>query len=149
MSYTVKRLTDDVTLTRTGNDITVEYQTSGVANFAVKRIDGGLETINTVAAAGTTETLDLGDGNVHDVTLDENVEFTFTGATSGVACSFTLILRQDGAGGNSVTWPASVDWAGGTAPTISTTGSTVNVLTFLTADNGTTWLGFASGLSMA
>ncbi len=96
--------------------------------------------LNTVAAAGTTETLAGDTYNIHDVTLDENVTFTFT--TSATVAQFTLILRQDGSGGNSVTWPASVKWHSATAPTILTTASAVHVLEFLTVDAGTTWRGF-------
>lgn len=112
---------------------------------AVTNIDGGKEVVNTVAAAGATETLDLGDGNVHDVTLDEDCTLTFAGATAGVACSFTLLLRQDGTGGWTTTWPGSVVWAGGTAPTLDETASTVAVLTFFTLDGGTVWYGFPTG----
>lgn len=96
--------------------------------------------VNTVAAAGATETLDGDDYNIHDVTLDESVTFTFT--TSAAVAQFTLILRQDGSGGNSVTWPGSVKWHSLTAPTILTTGSAVHVLEFLTVNSGTTWRGF-------
>jgi hypothetical protein len=38
-----------------------------------------------------------------------------------------------------------VDWPGGTAPTLTTTASAVDVFTFLTVDNGTTWLAFVAG----
>lgn len=96
--------------------------------------------VNTVAAAGTTETLDGDDYNIHDITLDESVTFTFT--TGATVAQFTLILRQDGSGGNSVTWPASVKWHSATAPTILTTASAVHVLEFLTVNSGTTWRGF-------
>lgn len=112
---------------------------------AVTNIDGGKEVVNTVAAAGATETLDLGDGNVHDVTLTADCTLTFAGATAGVACSFTLLLRQDGTGGWTTTWPGSVVWAGGSAPTLDETASTLAVLTFVTVDGGTVWLGFPTG----
>ena len=98
------------------------------------------QALNTVAAAGTTETLAGDTYNIHDVTLDESVTFTFT--TSAAVAQFTLILRQDGSGGNSVTWPGSVKWHSLTAPTILTTGSAVHVLEFLTVNSGTTWRGF-------
>jgi hypothetical protein len=111
----------------------------------VRATGGGREDVSTVAAAGTTETLNLADGNVHDVTLDDNCTFTFSGTAASVACGFTLILRQDGTGSRTVTWPASVDWPGGTAPTLTTTASAVDVFTFLTVDNGTTWLAFVAG----
>ena len=107
--------------------------------------DGGMEEISTIAAAGSTETIDLGDGNVHDVTLTDDCTFTFTGATAGVACSFTLLLRQDGTGGWDATWPGSVVWPGGGAPTLDTTASSASVLTFFTLDGGTVWFGFAVG----
>jgi len=111
----------------------------------VTNIDGGKEVVSTVAAAGATETLDLADGNVHDVTLTEDCTLTFAGATAGVACSFTLVLRQDGTGGWTTTWPGSVVWAGGTAPTLDETLSTLAVLTFFTLDGGTIWYGFPTG----
>ena len=116
----------------------------------VQADDGGKEQYDSHggAAVGATETIDLANGNVHRCILDENVTFTFTGSTASVACSFTLILVQDGTGTNSVTWPASVDWAAATAPTIASGANDVTVLTFLTVDNGTTWYGFLAGSDM-
>ena len=111
----------------------------------VLKTDGGKEVVSTVAAAGATETLDLADGNVHDVTLDADCTLTFAGATNGVACSFTLVLRQDGTGGWTTTWPGSVVWAGGSAPTLDETASSVSVLTFFSLDGGTVWYGFSTG----
>ena len=118
----------------------------GAATLAVGTTAGTVaagdvgRVLNTVAAAGSTETLAGDTYNIHDVTLDENVTFTFT--TSATVAQFTLILRQDGSGGNSVTWPGSVKWHSLTAPTILTTASAVHVLEFLTVDTGTTWRGF-------
>jgi hypothetical protein len=106
------------------------------------------EILTVVAATGATETIDVGTGGVFDLTLDANVTLTFTSPPTGSAWSFTLILRQDGAGARTVTWPGSVDWPGSSAPTLSTGANDVHVLVFLTVDGGTTWLGFASGLDM-
>lgn len=50
---------------------------------------------------------------------------------------FTLVLKNGGSG--EISWPASVVWGGGTAPTLTTEG--VNILDFLTVDNGATWYG--------
>lgn len=106
---------------------------------------GGREQVDTVAASGATHTVDLADGNVHDVTLTDDCTLAFTGTVAGRACGFTLILRQDGTGSRTPTLPASVDWAGGTGPTITSAASGVDLFTFLTVDNGTTWLGFVAG----
>lgn len=107
-----------------------------------------LENLVTNTTAGATPTIDA-DYPVHDFTLTANATFTFTGGETGWATSFTLVLRQDATGSRTVTWPASVKWNEATAPTLSTAASAVDVLTFLTTDGGTTWLGFVAGTGMA
>ena len=107
------------------------------------------ETAVTNATSGATETLDLESGNVFDLTLTANCTITLSNPpASGTSGSFTLILRQDGTGSRTVTWPASVDWASATAPTLTTDASAVDVLTFMTVDGGTVWLGFVAGQAL-
>lgn len=115
----------------------------------VRANGGGREDLNTIASSTSDPSIDLADGNVVDLTLDNSPTLTFAGTAADVACGFTLILRQDATGSRTVTWPASVDWSGGTAPTLSTAANAVDVITFLTVDNGTTWLGFVAGQAMA
>lgn len=111
-----------------------------------KNLEDYSETVDTEATSGAAYTINLENGNVHDVTLTDNCTFAFSNPpSSGNAGSFTLILRQDGTGSRTTTWPASVDWAGGAAPTLTTTASAVDVLTFVTVDGGTTWYGFLAG----
>ena len=107
------------------------------------------ETAVTNATSGATETLDLESGNVFDLTLDNNCTLTFSNPpASGTSGSFTLILRQDGTGSRLATWPGSVDWASATAPTLTTDAAAVDVLTFMTVDGGTIWLGFVAGQAL-
>jgi hypothetical protein len=109
------------------------------------------EDTETDATSTDAKTLDIAaEGNVFDITLTDNCTFTFSNpSASGTACSITLILRQDGTGSRTVTWPASVDWPSATAPTLSTGAADVDVFTFLTVDAGTTWLGFTAGLDIS
>lgn len=51
-----------------------------------------------------------------------NETFTFTNPTK--AGTFILRLIQDGTGSRTATFPASVKWIGGTAPTLTTTATT-------------------------
>ena len=105
------------------------------------------ETVNVIGATGGgTQDIDLEDGNVVTATVTASANtFTFSNpSTSGVSCSFTLILTNGGS--QTVNWPASVDWAAATAPTLTAAG--VDVLTFMTVDAGTIWYGFAGGLAM-
>ena len=107
------------------------------------------ETAVTNATSGATETLDLESGNVFDLTLTANCTLTFSNPpASGTSGSFTLILRQDGTGSRLATWPGSVDWASATAPTLTTDAAAVDVLTFMTVDGGTIWLGFVAGQAL-
>lgn len=105
------------------------------------------EIINALGdLGGGTDDIDLSSGNIVTATVSTSEEtFTFSNPPeSGTTGSFTLILTNGGS--QTVNWPASVDWAGGTAPTLTTSG--VDVLVFITTDGGTIWLGFSSGLDM-
>ena len=105
------------------------------------------ENVNAIGSTGGgTQDIDLHLDNVVSATVDTSANtFTFSNPpASGKSGSFTLILTNGGS--QTVNWPASVDWAGGTAPTLTTAG--VDVLTFTTIDGGTTWYGFAAGLDM-
>jgi hypothetical protein len=105
------------------------------------------ETVNALGdLGGGTDTIDLTAGNVVTATVSTSTQtFTFTNpSASGKSCSFTLILTNGGS--QTVNWPGSVDWAGGSAPSLTSSG--VDVLTFFTVDGGTIWYGFPAGLEM-
>ena len=103
------------------------------------------EIVNTVAASGASQTLPAPTtAALHDITLTANCSITLPTAVAGQ--SFTVLLRQDGTGSRTVTW-ASALWASGTAPTLTTTASAVDVLVFICID-GTNWMGFVSGQDM-
>ena len=92
------------------------------------------------ANSGTAITLALTNGTVQIITLTGNATITMPTATSGK--SFIMYLKQDGTGSRTVTW-STVKWAGGTAPTITSTASRQDILSFF-ADN-TNWYGTVVG----
>ena len=95
--------------------------------------------------AMSANAVDLSLGNVQTYTLSGAQTLTFTNPpASGTAGSFTLIVTNGGSA--TLTWPGAVDWAGGTAPTLTSSG--IDILTFTTIDGGTIWYGFAAGLDM-
>ena len=135
-----------------GSTSIVWAEFTGGSADAILRYDGAAEWLDDHggAAVGATETINLANGNAHSIILDVNCTLTFSGASAtidgqDVASSFTLQVIQDATGGNTITWPGSVVWPGGSAPTLSTTGNAVEILTFWTPDGGTTWYGFHSG----
>jgi len=105
------------------------------------------ETLNALGdTGGGTDAIDLTAGNVVSATVSTATQtFTFTNPpATGKAGSFTLILTNGGS--QTVNWPASVDWAGGSAPSLTSSG--IDILTFTTIDAGTIWYGFAAGADM-
>ena len=105
------------------------------------------ESVNVVGGTGGgTQDFDIALGNVHTATVDTSANtFTFSNpSATGKSCSFTLILTNGGS--QTVNWPGAVDWAGGTAPTLTTAG--IDILTFMTIDAGTIWYGFLAGADM-
>jgi hypothetical protein len=90
--------------------------------------------------SGTADTIDWTLSNKQRSTLTGNVTFTFT-APPG-PCSLVLKLIQDATGTRTVTWPATVHWSGGTAPTLTTTAAKVDIVTFYY--DGTTYFGNSS-----
>jgi len=106
------------------------------------------ETANPIGSiGGGTQDIDLTLGNVATGTVDTSTTtFTFSNPpATGTAGSFTLKLTNGGS--QTINWPASVDWAGGNAPTLTAAG--VDILTFVSVDGGTIWYGFAAGIAMA
>jgi hypothetical protein len=95
------------------------------------------ESVVVIGNSGTSQTLALTNGTVQTVTMTGNCTFTMPTATAGK--SFILIATQDGTGSRTAVF-TSVKFAGGVAPTLTTTATTgVDILTFVA--NGTSWFG--------
>ena len=90
------------------------------------------------ALSGTTPTCDVTTGGMFSLTTSGNTTFTFSGAASGYVQGFTLQLTAGGT--HTITYPNSVDFAGGSAPDAPASGET-DILVFITRDGGTTWYG--------
>jgi len=137
---------DITTLGTTEASKAVTADANGVVKF-----DNGVQQESTALTSGTSVTLDLNAGTVFTITLAHNIgTFTWSNpASSGYASVFSLKVTQDGTGGRTISWPASVDWASGTAPTLSSGANDVDVFVFFTVDGGTTYYGFTSGQDLS
>lgn len=109
------------------------------------------ETYLAVTSSGAAVTVNCETGNSFSHTLTESTTFTFSNPpASGTSYSFSIEIIQDAsASGYTVTWPTSVDWPSGTAPTLTATASAKDVFVFTTRDGGTNWYGFTAGLALA
>lgn len=80
--------------------------------------------------------VDLSLGTYFSKTISGATTLTFSNPpASGLAIGFAVEINGDG---SAITWPASVKWPAGTAPTATTTKE---IYTFITTDGGTTYYG--------
>ena len=94
-----------------------------------------VETLYAIGNSSTAVTIALTNGTVQTVTMTGNCTFTMPTAVAGK--SFILLVNT-GSGSFTGTF-TSVKWPSGTAPTITTTASRWDILTFVS--DGTNWYG--------
>lgn len=100
------------------------------------------------SSAASTVTLDLATATSFSLTMDQATTFAFSNPpSSGTAFSFTLFLTQHSSA-VAITWPNTVDWAGGSAPAAAAANA-VQAYAFFTRDGGTTYYGFLGGTAIA
>lgn len=87
-------------------------------------------------------TINLNEGNVFKHTLTGSATYSITNVSDN-AHSFTLIINM-GSSVSTLTFPPSVKWQGGEIPDLTATNKTY-ILTFMTIDGGTNWLGMFGG----
>ena len=99
-------------------------------------------------SAASTVTCDLATANHFAVTIDQATTFAFSNPpSSGTSYAFTLIITQHSTAA-ALTWPNTVDWAGGSAPDAAGNNE-VQAYGFITRDGGTTYYGFLGGTAIA
>lgn len=122
-----------------------------LTNSASLTFDGTTLVTNSLTTTGTlrekqvavaASNIDLTLGNYFTRTISGTTTFTVSNVpSSGTAASFILDLTNGGSA--TVNWWSGVKWAGGTAPTLTSSGR--DALGFYTYDGGTTWTGLVLG----
>ena len=140
---------DGQTLVRAGGLWANQSIVAALAGNAALASGGGVEKVATAATvSAATYTINLANGNVFPINLStaRSTAISFSGATAGKACSFTLYLKQPASATRTVTWGSAVKWSGG-APTLSAGSGKMDILVFETIDGGTTWYGSLVGIN--
>lgn len=86
------------------------------------------------ATDGATITFDVSDGNTQNVVMAGNRTLAISNAKVGQW--FVLRLVQDGTGTRVPTWFTTIKWAGGVAPTLTTTINKADTFLFLVTSSG-------------
>ena len=94
----------------------------------------------TVNATTATTTIDFSNGDIVTLNLSSNTTLTLSNPITGLY--YLLKCVQDATGSRTITWPATVKWSGGTAPTLTTTASKTDLITLWW--DGTNYFGTSS-----
>jgi len=93
-----------------------------------------VDTLSPLGDITSSQDLDLDVANAFTATVTGAVTIQATNVPTGLAW---FILHLTNGGSSTVTWDGSFQWAGGTAPTLTTSG--VDIIVGISTDGGTTW----------
>lgn len=97
-------------------------------------------------SSAATATLDLALSNHHRITMPAgNITIALTHDTVGQ--KFIIDITQDSVGSRTVTWFTTIKWAGGVAPTLTTTANKRDTLGFIVT-GASTYDGFVVGANI-
>ena len=94
--------------------------------------------INVIGNTGAAVTFDLENGNIQSATVDQNITVTLSNPLANQHAQIVLYLTNGGA--FTVTWPALINWDGGTAPELQ--AASLDIIALQTLDGGIAWYGF-------
>jgi hypothetical protein len=105
------------------------------------------EKVSAVNISSGTLTIDLNNANLFTCPLNANIT-TFNvsnvPSVSGISISFSVLFTADGTA-RTVSWPSGTKWPDGSGPTLTSTNNKIDLLSFVSVDQGSSWLGFVGG----
>ena len=127
-------LVDVSTAQASGNAALVDLggkydKTGGPITGTVTIRDQSIGEVGNQGVRNGTITLDFGSANNFEFTLDGNGTLGAPTNASGGQCG-AITIRQDSTGSRTMAYNAVFNFAGGTAPTLSTAASGVDVISF-------------------
>lgn len=132
---------EGLTLDASGGSDPYLYPTATNRNLVLKgsgtgkvRLDAAYGAI-TADTDGSTVTFNMATSNIHSVTLGGNRTLAVSNVSIGQV--FMLKLKQDATGSRTVTWFSGISWAGGSAPTLTTTAGKTDWIGFVCTGSGT------------
>jgi len=128
-----------------GTSLSVSGQVGGGSANITGAVLGGqfTDTIDNLTPGSGSYTVSWASGAIVNLDLTTSTTITFSGAVAGQ--TLTFFLTQGGSGSNTVAWANTIRWPGGTAPTLTTTESKTDVISFFY--NGSSYFGFIGGLN--
>ena len=120
--------------------------------------NGGLPKATFTHLNKTSLTVDLSQGNSFELDIDTHTgldgaigTFNITESLGGGKTQMFFLKIIQGAPERNFDWSTitNIKWPGGTGPSLTQTNNAVDVLSFITWDEGTTWYGTTEGLNIS
>lgn len=146
---TTNKILNDAASLTSNNSLAGTLSVSGAATFSntvtiptLSVTRGTSQKVKVVGTVTSNTNLDLDEANIFDLTLGaNNTVLTFVNPpASGFAAGATVIVRQD-ATGTRFTSITNAVYTDGDAPILTTNANAIDVLSFFTTDNGTSYFG--------
>ena len=104
-------------------------------------VSGGPVSQQAVTINGASTTIDLSDGNVIYATQSADTTVSFANSENGNV--YFIRTKDDTSTARTITWPESVKWDGGSAPTLLSNprGPDAQIFLLVTRDEGVNWYG--------
>lgn len=97
---------------------------TATTNNSINLRSGSYNTIQSYTpAAGATATIDLSLGNIHHILHPSTGTITLATSNGTTGQVFMARITQSAVGSGTVAWFTTIKWAGGVAPTLTTTGT--------------------------
>ena len=111
---------------------------------------GSSTIVMCTANTGTAYTIDLANGTCFNLTLNDNVTFTFPATgTAAVMKEFWIYLNRDATASRTVTWDTDVKWPMDVVPALDGTASKLTIFHFTQLGNAARWYGEVLGMGYA
>lgn len=97
---------------------------------------------SSITPTNNSASINLSSGSLVSLNFTENIDVMTISTVPSQSASFVLFIRANG--GSTIQWPGSFRFHGG-APTLTTSVGALDVLGFVTNNNGNNWYGTVGG----
>lgn len=128
----------------TNTDLKIAGKGTGKAHFTTGTYG---DVTGYSPAGGGTATLTCQTSNIHQITMPAG-NITIALSNDAVGQSLLIDIIQDSGGSRTVTWFSGIKWAGGSAPTLTTTGNKIDTIGIRVVTAGSAYYGYVVGANI-
>lgn len=126
----------------------VDLKLAGKGTGKIHNTTGVYGDVTSYSPAGAgTATLTCQTSNIHLINMPAgNITIALSNDVAGQV--LTLDILQDSVGSRTVTWFSGIKWAGGVAPTLTTTASKIDSIVIRVVTAGSAYYGYVAGANI-